>query len=48
MDKNEIEKKIEELFLGIGAIVEMWSVAYKNFKSAGYSDEEATKIGGQE
>lgn len=43
MDKNEIEKQIKELFTAIGACVEMWNVAYKNFKSAGYSEEEAMK-----
>ena len=41
--ENDIQKQIKELFTGIGAIVEMWNVAYKNFKIAGYSDEDATR-----
>lgn len=43
MNENDIQKQIKEIFTAIGAMVEMWNVAYKNFKSAGYSDEEATR-----
>lgn len=41
--ENDIQKQIKELFTAIGAMVDMWNVAYKNFKSAGYSDEDATR-----
>ena len=41
--ETSIQQKIRELFTAIGAMVEMWNVAYKNFKSAGYSDEDATR-----
>lgn len=43
MDNKDIQNQIKELFTAIGAMVEMWNVAYKNFKGAGYSDEDATR-----
>lgn len=43
MENKDIRKEIDEFFTSIGAMVEMWNVAYKNFKEAGYSSEEATR-----
>lgn len=35
------EKQIREVILAIGAMTEMWSVAYNNFLKQGYSPEDA-------
>ena len=43
MDNKDFKKEISDLFTSIGALVEMWNVAYKEFKGIGYSDEDATR-----